>query len=80
MYTNIRAAIVNLKDAFDSAKTVDAIEEASCEPFTHFELLTINEQIGKYKRHQLIDLMHPNARKNLSELMSDFLGCVQIEL
>lgn len=80
MYNNIRHAVTVVAQAFESQASVDAIVERACEPFSEMELRTINEHIVKYRTHQLLDMMHPDARQNLSELMSDFLGCVQIEI
>lgn len=77
MYTNIRSAIKDIVAAFDSSKHASAIEAEIEDDFSHMELCTINEQLGRMKRDDIIGEIENGNVTTASELMTEFFLTVR---
>lgn len=77
MYTNIRSAILDIVRGFESDTAAFAIEAEVEDEFSHMELCTINEQLGKMSYDQRINHVKAGNRyASTSELMHDFFNAV----
>lgn len=81
MYNNIRAAINDITAAFDTGRSTSSIEAEVEEEFSHFELCTLNEHLGKLSHDAIVNYVRASQRPaNMSELMHDFFNAVHLGL